>query len=54
MQLRANRGINQNKNKTKKNIKIFTNGVLANPSKRKYLSSKSDIYYVDEIWSLDL
>ena len=38
---------------TQKNIKIFINEIYSNPPKKKYDTNKTDVYYIDEIWSLD-
>ena len=39
---------------TQKNIKIFINEIYSKPSKKDYPTNKTDVYYVDDIWSLDM
>ena len=39
---------------TQKNIKIFINEIYSNPPKRNYASNKTDVYFIDDIWSLDI
>ena len=39
---------------TQKNIKIFINETYAKGPKRNYVRNKTDVYYIDEIWSLDI
>ena len=39
---------------TQKNIKIFINEIYSKPPKRNYASNKTDVYYIDDIWSLDI
>ena len=39
---------------TQKNIKIFINEIYSKPPKRKYITNKTDVYHIDEIWSLDI
>ena len=39
---------------TQKNIKIFINEIYSKPPKKYYLTNKTDVYYIDEIWSLDI
>ena len=39
---------------TQKNIKIFINEICSKPPKKYYPTNKTDVYYVDDIWSLDL
>ena len=38
---------------TQKNIKLFINEIYSKPPKRNYITNKTDVYYIDEIWSLD-
>ena len=38
---------------TQKNIKIFINEIYSNPPKRNYVTNKTDVYHIDDIWSLD-
>ena len=37
-----------------KNIKIFTNEIYSKPPKRNYVTNKTDVYHIDDIWSLDI
>ena len=39
---------------TQKNIKIFINEIYSKPPRKYYPTNKTDIYYIDEIWSLDI
>ena len=39
---------------TQKNIKIFINEIYSKPPKKYYPTNKTDIYYIDDIWSLDI
>ena len=39
---------------TQKNIKIFINEIYSKPPKRNYVTNKTDVYYIDDIWSLDI
>ena len=39
---------------TQKNIKIFINEIYSKPPKRKYATNKTDVYFIDDIWSLDI
>ena len=39
---------------TQKNIKIFTNEIYSKPPKKNYDTNKTDVYYIDDIWSLDI
>ena len=36
-----------------KNIKIFLNEIFSNGPKRNYITKKTDVYHIDDIWSLD-
>ena len=38
---------------TQKNIKIFINEIYSKPPKKNYSANKTDVYYIDEIWSVD-
>ena len=37
---------------TQKNIKIFINEIYSKPPKKYYATNKTDVYYIDDIWSL--
>ena len=39
---------------TQKNIKIFINEIYSKPPKKKYITNKTDVYHIDDIWSLDI
>ena len=39
---------------TQKNIKLFINEIYSKPPKKNYLTNKTDVYHIDEIWSLDI
>ena len=39
---------------TQKNIKIFINEIYSKPPKKKYPTNKTDVYHIDDIWSLDI
>ena len=39
---------------TQKNIKIFINEIYSEPPKKNYATNKTDVYHIDEIWSLDI
>ena len=39
---------------TQKNIKIFINEIHSKPPKKNYITNKTDVYYIDDIWSLDI
>ena len=39
---------------TQKNIKNFRNEIYSKPPKKNYPTNKTDVYYIDDIWSLDI
>ena len=39
---------------TQKNIKIFINEIYSKPPKKNYATNKTDVYFIDDIWSLDI
>ena len=39
---------------TQKNIKIFINEIYSEPPKKNYITNKTDVYHIDDIWSLDI
>ena len=39
---------------TQKNIKIFINEICSKPPRRNYPTNKTDVYHIDDIWSLDI
>ena len=39
---------------TQKNIKIFINQIYSKPPRRYYATNKTDVYHIDDTWSLDI
>ena len=39
---------------THKNIKIFINEIYSKPPKKNYITNKTNVYNIDDIWSLDI
>ena len=39
---------------TQKNIKIFINEIYSKPLRKYYPTNKTDVYHIDDIWSLDI
>ena len=39
---------------SQKNIKIFINEIYSKPPKKNYITNKTDVYFIDDIWSLDI
>ena len=39
---------------TQKNIKIFINEIYSKLPKKNYPTNKTDVYHIDDIWSLDI
>ena len=39
---------------TQKNIKVFIDEIYSKPPKRNYVTNKTDVYHIDDIWSLDI
>ena len=39
---------------TQKNIKIFINEIYSKPPKKYYATNKTDVYHIEDIWSLDI
>ena len=39
---------------TKKSIKIFINEINSKAPKKNYATNKTDVYHIDDIWSLDI
>ena len=39
---------------TQKNIKTFINEIYSKPPKKNYATNKTDVYHIDDIWSLDI
>ena len=39
---------------TQKIIRIFINEIHSKPRKKNYATNKTDVYHIDDIWSLDI
>ena len=39
---------------TQKNIETFINEIYSEPPKKYYATNKTDVYHIDDIWSLDI
>ena len=39
---------------TQKNIEIFINEIYSKPLKKYYATNKTNVYHIDDIWSLDV
>ena len=39
---------------TQKNIKKFSNEIYSKPPKKNLITTKTDVYHIDDIWSLDI
>ena len=39
---------------SQKNIKIFIDEIYSKGPKRNYAATKTDVYHIDDIWSLDI
>ena len=39
---------------TQKNIKIFINEIYSKPPRKNCATNKTDVYHIDDIWSLDI
>ena len=39
---------------TQKSIIIFLNENYSKPLKKNYVTNETDVYHIDEIWSLDV
>ena len=39
---------------TQKNIQILINEIYSKPPKKNYITNKTDVYYIDDIWYLDI
>ena len=39
---------------SQKNIKIFINEIYSKPPKKYYHANKTDVYHIDDTWSLDI
>ena len=36
------------------NVTIYVYEIYANPSEKIFVTEKTDVYYIDETWSMDL
>ena len=39
---------------SQKSIKSFINQIYSRPPKKKHKTNKTDVYQIDEVWSLDI
>ena len=39
---------------TRKSNKIFINKIYSKPPKKNYATNKTEVYHIDDIWSLDI
>ena len=39
---------------TQKSIKIFINEIYSKPPRKKYITNKTDEFFIDDIWSKDI
>ena len=39
---------------SQKNTRIFINEIYSKPPKRNDPTNKTDVYHIDEVWSLDI
>ena len=39
---------------TQKNIKVFINEIYSKPPKKYFATNKTNVYHIDDIWSLDI
>ena len=39
---------------SQKSNKMFINEIQSKPHKRYYLTNRTDVYHIDDIWSLDI
>ena len=39
---------------SQKNIKVFLNEIYSKPPKKNYATNETDVYHIDDIWSLDI
>ena len=52
--LKALEELTINDSNKKKQNKIFINELCSKPPKKNYPTNKTDVYYIDDIWSLDI
>ena len=39
---------------TQETIKIFINEIYSQPPKKSYPTNKTDVFYIDNFWSIDI
>ena len=39
---------------TQENIKVFVDEIYSKPPKKNYVTNKTDVYHIDDIWSFDI
>ena len=39
---------------SQKHIRIFINEIYSKPPKKNYVTNKTNVYHIDDIWSLDI
>ena len=39
---------------TQKNVKIFIHEIYSKPPKKNYITHKTDVYTIDDIWCMDI
>ena len=39
---------------TQKSIKVLIGEIYSKPPKKNYLTNKTDVYHIDDIWNLDI
>ena len=39
---------------TEKNNKIFINEIYSKPPKKNYATNKTDVYHIEDFWSLEI
>ena len=39
---------------SQKSIEVFINEIYSRTSKKNYATNKTDVYHIDDIWSLDI
>ena len=39
---------------TQKTIELFINEIYSKPPKKSFATNKTDVYHIDDIWSLDI
>ena len=39
---------------SQKSVQIFINEIYSKPPKKNYATNKTDVYHIDDFWSLDI